>query len=156
MNIEGDNNLEVSQDIADMLASFSPQKSTCAGERNEQRAEQREAPRFRVKWHADILMDDKNTYRGFIKDISTHGASIYLSSCLRLEKCLLLIYVPPLNLASKPHIIEVYVKTVYVVYDGEKQLFRAAFNFIRFHPESDRIYLGERLTKHQIKIPEFF
>ena len=140
MNIEGGNTFESSQDIDDMLASFSPEKSTGA----EKIKEQRKAPRFRVKWHAEIIIDDQIAYHGFINDSSLH-----------IEKCTLRIHVPPLNLKIKPHIMEVFGRIIYVVYDGEKQLFRAAINFLGFNPESDQPYLGERLTKHQIKIPEF-
>jgi hypothetical protein len=141
---------EQPENIDEMLLSLSPQKSTGAVERNEQR----KTPRFRVKWHADILVDEQCKDQGFIHDISTMGAAIYLNSSLSIEKCTLHIHVPPLNLQSESHVIEVSGEIVYVVYDGDKQLFRAAISFIRFHLESDRAYLDERLTKYHLKIPE--
>jgi hypothetical protein len=128
----------------------SPQDITDA----EEGKEQRKAPRFRVGWHTDIFFDDKSMHHGFINDISTLGASIFLDSGSIPEKSTLHIHVPPLSLTSEPHIIVVSGKVVYVVYDGDKQLFRAAFVFLKFHLESDLAYLGERLTKYQSVIHE--
>jgi hypothetical protein len=143
MNIEGSKTSGQSQDIDEMIASFLPNKPTGAGERNEQR----KAPRFRVKWHADILTEEQSTHHGFINDISTLGASFYLGSSLHTKKCTLHIHVPPLDLKNESHIMEVSGKVVYEVYDGDQQLFRAAINFLRFNPESDLEYLRQRLTK---------
>ncbi len=142
---------DLSQDINDILATLSPKKVSVAVGCNEKR----KAPRFRVKWFADILTDDHVIYHGFVNDISTLGVSIYLNSNLNNAKCRLRIHVPPLNLTSKPHMIEVFGKVLYVVYDGDKQLYRAAINFLRFNPESDLAMLDERLTKHHSKVPEF-
>ncbi len=141
---------DLSQNIDDMLASLSPQKSTGAGARKDQR----KAPRFRVNWHADILIDDQVAYQCFIHDISTLGASVFLNTNLHTNKCTLHIHVPPLDLKSKPHIIEATGKLVYVVFDGNQQLFRVAINFLSFRPESDLAYLGERLTRYHSRIPE--
>jgi hypothetical protein len=141
---------DTSLDIDDMLASFSPKKTSIAVGNQDQR----KSPRYRVKWHADILTDDQITHKGFVKDISVKGASVYLNSNLHMAKCTLRIHVPPLISTSKPHIMEVFGRIVYVVYDGEKQFFHAAISFIKFHPESDLANLGERLTKHHSKIPE--
>lgn len=151
-DIDGGGTPDVSQDLADILSSFSPQKPKGAGESKEHR----KAPRFRVKWQADVLIDGQSAHRGSISDISTHGASIYLNSSLQTAKSAVFhIYVPPLNLTSKPHIMAVSGKIVYVVYDGDKQLFRAGVNFLRFNPESDLAYLDERLKKHHLQIREF-
>jgi hypothetical protein len=116
--------------------------------------EKRKARRFRVGWHADILFDDQSTHQGYINDISTLGASFFLDSSSIPEKSTLHIHVPPLNLTSDPHIIVVSGKTVYVVYDGDQQLYRVAFSFLKFHKESDLAYLDERLTKYEPEIQE--
>lgn len=141
----------LTQDINDILASFSTKKvSVAVGCKK-----QRRAPRFRVKWFADILTDGRTVSHGFVNDISSSGASIYLNSNLRMAKCMLRIHVPPLNLTSKPHMMEVSGKILYVVYDGDKQLFRVAINFSKFNPESDMASLDERLNKYHSKIPEY-
>lgn len=142
---------DLSQDIADILSSFSPQKSPVAGNSKEFR----KAPRFRVKWHADILIDGQSAHHGSINDISTQGVSVYLNSNLPTVKCALHIHVPPLNLTSKTHVVAVSGKIVYAVYDGNKQRFRAGVNFLSFNLESDLKYLDERLTQHHLKISEF-
>jgi hypothetical protein len=150
MSVAGSNALETSDDIDAMLASFAPKATSSAAEKNEDR----KAPRFRVKWHADILVDERSIYHGFLNDISTVGASIYLNNNVHPIKPTLRIHVPPLSLTAKPHIIEVTGKTLYVVYDGGKQLYRASINFLSFRVESDLAYLDERLTRHHSKIPE--
>jgi hypothetical protein len=147
---DGEDVSDLSQDINDILASFSSNKTTGEVESTEKR----KAPRFRVKWFADILTDEHVVYHGFVNDISTLGASIFLNSNLNTAKCTLRIHVPPLNLMSKPYVMEVSGKILYVVYDSDKQLFRAAVSFIRFNPESDLSFLDERLTKHHSKAPE--
>ena len=149
--IEGSGTPDLSQDLADILSSFSQQKSADAA----QGKEHRKARRFRVKWHADIFIDGQSAQRGSINDLSTQGASIYLNNSLPAAKLVTLhIHVPPLNLTSKPHLIAVSAKIVYMVFDGTKQSFRAGVDFLGFNLESDLAYLGERLTKHHLEIRE--
>lgn len=116
--------------------------------------EQRKAHRFRVNWHTDIIFADQSMHQGFINDISVQGASVFLSDSLTTDTAMLHIHVPPLTLTSEPRVIAVMGKSVYVVFDGDKQLFRTAFMFLKFHQESDRAYLEERLSKYQVEIQE--
>ena len=138
--------LETSEDIDAMLASFAPEATSGTAEKNEQR----KAPRFRVKWKAGIVIDGQCVYHGFVNDISTSGASIYLDSNLDIAKCTLYIHVPPLNLLSMPQIMEISGRILYVVHDADQQLFRAAIKF----QESNLSCLGERLNKHHSQIPD--
>ena len=138
------------EDVDQMLASILPQTAPAATAS----PAQRKIARFRVKWHADILIDGQNIYHGFISDISTAGASVYLDNNVHPLKPTLRIHIPPLSVTGKSHILEVSGKTVYVVYDGDKQLYRAAISFTRFHVESDMEYLEERLNKCHTRIPE--
>jgi hypothetical protein len=151
-DVEGSDGL--SQELDDIISSFSSPTQTGAGKGKEK--ELRRAPRFRVNWHADVISDDHVMYHGFINDISAIGASVFLESSLHTKKCTLHIHVPPLNLKSKSHLMKVSGKPVYVVYDGDKQLFRTAISFIRFNPESELAHLKERLTKHQSEIPGYY
>lgn len=151
LGVNAGNNSDVSQEIADLLSSFSTQKSAVAGKSKEHRP----SPRFRVNWKAEIANDGRNTLHGFIRDLSAKGASIYLNNSLLQVKSTLHIHIPPLNLTGKPHVMAVSGNIVYVVYDSNKQLFRAAIIFNRFHRESDLPYLEERLTKYHLKIPEY-
>lgn len=120
----------------------------------EEANEQRKAHRFRVGWHVDIVFPDKSAYQGFINDISTQGTSVFLGESPDADEATLHIHVPPLDRVSKPHVIVIAGKIVYAVFDGNRQLFRAAFVFLRFHPESDRAYLEERLSKYQLEIQD--
>lgn len=138
------------EDVDQMLASFLPQSAPAAADS----PSQRKKPRFRVKWHVDILMDGRNVYHGYINDISTAGASVFLNHNVHLLKPSLRIHIPPLSSTGKPHFIEVSGKTVYMVYDGEKQMYRASISFTRFHAETDVAFLDERLNKCHTRIPE--
>lgn len=138
-----------SGDVDEMLASILP-----ATNESEPVQTRHKAPRFRVKWHVDILIDLNNIHQGFINDISVSGASVFLASNVQPLKPTLRIYLPPLSAKERPHIIEVSGKTVYVVFDGDKQLYRAAISFTRFHVDSDLACLEERLNRYHIRIPE--
>lgn len=141
---------DTTESIDEMLASFSQKKSPSDLKINEHR----KAPRYRVKWKAKILIDDKSTHQGFINDISMIGASICLNTSIHTTKCTLRILVPPLNLVSKPRLIEVSGKSVYVVFDGRLQFYRLAISFLGFRQEADRAFLEEHLTRHHSPIPE--
>ena len=141
----------IGSDIDDMLASFSKkQKEPVAaiGKDN------RKAPRYKVKWKAAVVSKEKGTVQGYLNNISTLGASIYMDASLPLVSCTIHIQVAPLNLSSMPYLLTATGKVVYSVYDGDKNLFRAAINFVRFQQESDLAFLEERLSKHHVKIPE--
>lgn len=139
------------QDITDLLASFSSKESAAA----EKSKEHRKTPRFRVNWHTDILIEGQGTLHGSINDLSTQGASVYLNNNLPTIKCTLHIHVPPLDSTSKPHLIAISGKVAYTVYDGKKQSFRTAINFLGFNLKSDLALLGGRLSRHHLEIHEF-
>ena len=150
---------ELSQfDINEMLASFGQPQAQTHGTLNPPFAgknkEQRKTPRYIVNWRAIIVTDEKGTVHGLIKDISMSGASIYKEVSLPVVNCALHIQVSPLVIGSKPYVMVVDGKVIYSVYDGNKNLFRTAITFLKFHKKSDQDYLEERLTKHHVKIPE--
>lgn len=150
LEIAGGNGQVLPEDIDEMLASILPRNTPVAADRNSRR----KAPRFRVRWHADILIDGRNIDHGFVSDIFTDGACVYLNNNVHPLKPTLRIHIPPLNSTSRPHIIEVSGKTVYIVYDGDKQMYRASISFTRFRVETDVAYLDERLNKYHPRIPE--
>ena len=146
--VVGVNASNLSQDIADLLSAPSPQETADAGE------EQRRVPHYRVRWNAAVATDGQNTLHGFINDISMEGASIYLDKRLLQVNATLHILIPSLSVTSEPHVITVSGNIMYVVHDSSQQLFRAAISFHRFHVESDKNHLEERLAKCHLKIPE--
>jgi len=117
--------------------------------------ESRKAPRFRVKWRIEIHIDEQGMFTGFVKDVSTTGASIYLGRNLQAVKFVTLhICITPFDTTSKPRIVVVFVKIVYTVYDSEEHLFRAGVTFLKFNSESDLAFLEARLTNHHVEIDE--
>jgi hypothetical protein len=138
--------------LSSSLAEINTQNSPQSLEKYNVQEDRRRAHRFRVNWHTDIIFEDKSTHQGIIHDISVLGASFFLDNSSIPGNSIIYIHVPPLDLKSVPDIIEVAAKTVYVVFDSNAQLYRAALNFIKFHKESDLTFLSERLNKYQREI----
>ena len=81
------------------------------------------------------FVDAQNQHHGFIKDISTKGASVFLDRNLQsLEFIKLHIHVPPSHTLKTPRLIEVYGKIVYTTHDINDVSFpdRHQFSQIRF------------------------
>lgn len=116
--------------------------------------EKRKAHRFRVRWHADVVFPNQSAHSGFINDISIQGTSVFLGESPVADEAELHIHIPPLDRVSKPHIVVIHGKMVYAVFDGDRQMFRAAYVFSRFRQEADRAYLEGRLSKYQLEIQD--
>lgn len=115
--------------------------------------EHRSVPRFYVKWRTVAFIDDKSQYHGFIKDISTKGAAVFLDRNLQpLELTKLHIHVPPHQAAEAPRIIEVYGRIVYITHDNNELLFRVGVSFLKFGSKHDLAFLETYLTKYQTRI----
>lgn len=111
--------------------------------------EQRIEPRVHVRWHVDVFVDGQAVYHGFIKDISSKGADIFVDHNLQKVKLVkLLIHVPPLSVTDDHHVVDVSGKVIYAAHDSEELLFRTGVNFLKFNLESDQAYLRSRLAKH--------
>ena len=97
------------------------------------------------KWHADILVDGHDLYHGFVKDISMHGAKLYLDHNLQnVKQVKLQIHIPPLKAATASYVIEVAAKVSDTIYDSDEEYFRSTVIFIKFSLESDSAYLESR------------
>ena len=115
--------------------------------------EHRSVPRFYVKWRAIAFVDAQSQHHGFIKDISTKGASVFLDCNLQsLEYIKLHIHVPPSHTTKAPHVIEVYGKVVYTAHDTRELLFRVGISFFKFDSEHDPAFLEKYLTDFQTRI----
>lgn len=102
-------------------------------------------PHFR--WHADALVEG-HVYRGMVKDISTQGASLLLDHNVQNTKFVKLhIHVPPLDVTSPHHVLEVSGKIISTIYDGSEDAFRSGVVFLQFTRESDRTYLQSRMLE---------
>ncbi|MFZ2300729.1 MAG: PilZ domain-containing protein [Gallionella sp.] len=111
--------------------------------------EQRIEPRVHVRWHVDVFVEGQAVYHGFIKDISSKGADVFVDHNFQNVKFVkLLIHVPPLSATEDHHVIDVSGKVIYAAHDSEELLFRIGINFLKFNLESDQAYLRSRLAKH--------
>lgn len=98
-----------------------------------------------VRWHADVLADG-HVYRGFVKDISTKGANLFIEHNLQNSRLIKLhIHVPPLAVTSQPHVLEVSAKIISTIYDGSEDSFRSGIIFQKFTQESELAYLQSRI-----------
>ncbi|MFA5825685.1 MAG: PilZ domain-containing protein [Gallionellaceae bacterium] len=102
-------------------------------------------PHFR--WHADALVEG-HVYHGLVKDISTKGVSLLLDHNLQNAKFVKLhIHVPPLDVTSPHHVLEVSGKITSSIYDGDEDAFRSGVVFLQFTRETDRTYLQSRMLE---------
>lgn len=115
--------------------------------------EHRSVPRFYVKWRAVAFIDAQSQYHGFIKDISTKGAAIFLDRNLQsLEFIKLHIQVPPSNTLREPRILKVYGKIAYTTHDRSELLFRTGISFLKFDSEHDPGFLETFLADNHTRI----
>jgi hypothetical protein len=105
------------------------------------------APHSHHKWHAEVRVDGHDVYQGVVKDISTKGFNLIIDHNLQNSKFVKLhIHIPPLNIGSPQHILEVSGKITNTVYDSVESSFRSGVSFLEFTLESDRTYLGSLLS----------
>lgn len=115
--------------------------------------ELRSEPRFRVKWHATVLLRGNAAYHGIVKDISIKGAAILLERNLQEVKLVTLhLHVPPFDAIGVARIVKMEGKLIYSVHDHDELFFRAGFHFIKFKSESDLNHLRSRLTNLHVEI----
>ncbi|MDZ4202622.1 MAG: PilZ domain-containing protein [Gallionella sp.] len=117
--------------------------------------EHRKSERYRVKWHAAAFIEPDGLYHGYIKDISAHGAAIFLDKNIKHGQSIKLhIHVPPLHIAQAPHVVEVQGTVAYTVHDAEELQFRVGVRFLRFITEHDPVFLAGYLSNNATRISE--
>lgn len=107
----------------------------------------RNEPHPHFKWHAEVLVDGHDVYQGIVKDISMKGLNLILDHNLQKSKLVKLhIHIPPLDIASPQHVLEVSGKITSTVYDSSEKAFRSGISFIQFTLDSDQKYLQSLLS----------
>jgi PilZ domain len=173
--IEESDAFDLSQDIADILASFSSQESTGAPSQTKQAHESnknnhinshkkmhasigvdsdhRKHHRHLVRWRVAIVntASEKNDiYHGRTHNLSLSGASILLEHNISFSsEVVILLAIPPMHLGQKETIIEIQSKITYTLLDSVHSQFRLAMNFIYFKGDGKRI-LSDVLSKRHI------
>jgi len=103
-------------------------------------------PHPHFKWHAEILVDGHDVYQGIVKDISMKGFNLILDHNLQKSKLVKLhIHIPPLDISSPHHVLEVSGKISSTVYDSGEKAFRSGISTIQFTLDSDQKYLQSLL-----------
>ena len=99
------------------------------------------------KWHAEVLVDEHEVYRGLVKDISMKGLNLILDHNLQNSKLVKLhMHIPPRDISSPHHVLEVSGKITSTVYDSGEEAFRSGISFIEFTLVSDQTYLQSLLS----------
>lgn len=106
-----------------------------------------DAPHPHFKWHAEVLVDGHDVFQGIVKDISMKGLNLVLDHNLQNSKLVKLhIHIPPLEISSSHHVLEVSGKITSTVFDSGEEAFRSSISFIQFTLDSDQTYLQSLLS----------
>jgi hypothetical protein len=104
-------------------------------------------PHPHFKWHAEVLVDGHYVFQGIVKDISMRGLNLVLDHNLQNSKFVKLhIHIPPFDISSPHHVLEVSGKITSTVFDSGEEAFRSGISFIQFTLDSDQKYLQSILS----------
>ena len=172
---------DLSQDIADILASFAQPKSTVASnqprnvrESNEyddsdgdvfqkrrillnDQINKRAYFRHPVRWRVAIVNKSSGKheiFHGRTHDVSMFGISILLErNVIFTSEVVVLLAIPPMHQGLKETIVEIQCNLTHSVLDSEHNLFRLGMKFVHFKRDGQRI-LSDTLSKRHIPKPE--
>ncbi len=177
--IEESDAFDLSQDIADILASFSLPESTGRSSQARQARESnkdtyittdksihkkrhvsiggdsnnRKHYRHPVHWRVAIVnttSKKSDIYHGRTHNLSLSGVNILIErNILFTSEVVILLAIPPMHHGQKETIIEIECITTYTLLDSEHSQFRLAMNFIQFKGDGKRI-LSDILSKRHI------
>ncbi|WP_283745440.1 PilZ domain-containing protein [Sideroxydans sp. CL21] len=104
-------------------------------------------PHPHFKWHAEVRVDGHDVFQGIVKDISMKGLNLVLDHNLQNSKLVKLhIHIPPADISSPHHVLEVSGKITSTVFDSAEEAFRSSISFIQFTLDSDQTYLQSLLS----------
>jgi len=104
-------------------------------------------PHPQFKWHTEVLVDGHDVFQGIAKDISMKGLNLVLDHNLQNSKHVKLhIHIPPLDISSPHHVLEVSGNITSTVFDSGEEAFRSSISFIQFTLDSDQTYLQSLLS----------
>jgi len=113
--------------------------------------EQREHPRYHVRWNVAVLGSENGrstAFNGRTYDLSEDGASVLLPTNPALgQRATAMIAPPPLHPGHQPGLIEVEARVVYVLFAPRHDAFRLGLQFVDFRG-AGRIQLLQRLAEH--------
>lgn len=149
---------DVSEDIADLLASISAPKSTGAPDPSMQdrgggAINNRKHHRHPVRWRIALVNkgDGKNDiYHGRTYDVSMSGINVLLEhNVFFTSEVVVLLAIPPTLPGQKETIVEIQCNIMHTVLDSEHKQFRLGMKFVQFKRDGKRI-LSDILSKRHI------
>ncbi len=116
-------------------------------------SESRKDKRYPFKWQVAIVFDSadqKETYHGVTKDISTGGCAVLTEHNIYSEHPVsVLIQLPPENPTGRRKIVEARGRFVYTVLSAGHQKFRCGIQFISFK-EGGKSILTKAFAKRDV------
>jgi hypothetical protein len=176
---EGTGDFDLSLELAEILASFSPPEPLDAqsqltqnGIRPEEGASgqdehgqnkkpasstentaQREYYRHLLHWRVAIVNKGggkNDIYHGRTHDLSLHGVSILLEQNITFaSEVVVLLAVPPINIGQRETILEITCNTKYTLLDSLHSQFRLEMKFVHFKGDGKKL-LSDILSKRHI------
>ena len=161
---EEESPFDLSQDIADILASFSSPKSEVPNhtrgnnestndKRNIDYSNKRAHFRHPVRWRVAIVNKSggkHEIFHGRTNDVSLSGISILLErNVIFTSEVVVLLAIPPMHQGLKETIVEIQCALTHSVLDSVHHLFRLGMRFIHFKGDGQRI-LSDVLSKRHI------
>jgi hypothetical protein len=162
---EEDNSFDLSQDIADILASFSSEKSKEAPNKTRESSEslneknridysnKRAHFRHPVRWRVAIVNKSggkHEIFHGRTNDVSLSGISILLErNVVFTSEVVVLLAIPPMHQGLKETIVEIQCALTHTVLDSVHNQFRLGMRFIHFKRDGQKI-LSDVLSKRHI------
>jgi hypothetical protein len=155
---EGGDTSDLSQDIEDILSSFSHQESKVATSHTRQPIGcndlgYRSYYRHPVHWRVAIVNKSSSgneIFHGRTNDLSMSGISILLDhNILFTSEVVVLLAIPPMHHGLKETIIEIECSLAHSVLDSVHGQFRFGMRFLYFKGDSKRI-LSDVLSKRHI------
>jgi len=102
--------------------------------------------RFRFRLQADAHIEGQGVFRGFVKDISLQGVTLYLDRNLLKDKSVQIrIHVPPAATTEKAYSVVATGKTIHSIFDSDELNFRLGIKLLYFASEADETYLKKYL-----------
>ncbi len=155
---EGDDTFDLSQDINDILSSFSHQESKVATNQTRQPIECKDLDhrtRFRHPVHWRVAIVNKSSggneiFHGRTNDLSMSGISILLDHNISFtSEVVVLLAIPPMHHGLKETIVEIECSLAHSVLDSVHGQFRFGMKFHYFKGDGKRI-LSDVLSKRHI------
>lgn len=110
-------------------------------------SDQRQHPRFRVRWRVAVRCDETHTYYGETIDVSVGGVCFLMDQNLNAGTVVqMFVQLPPKRQGKEPQVVTARAKVLYTAFSADHDRWRLGVQFTDFNgPE--RAKLEKELTQ---------